>query len=348
MAGKLVGRGQYTIVKLHDGKHMQLHLTCNLSTIQHFSRLSHTFSPNYAVTPLVITPELFFSGSQVNQSQIIINPVWKINGESPIRYGGIVSSSNPYSLTIHKNMASYNQLHITFNCVAVDPDTLEENNLTAQLCVTKQEIESITPTMILELPNGNLFKNEIYSTLSAVCKLMVGTEQLLHGVKYVWYYLHNGQYVEIQDNLYVQGQNTNTLTVLTDFVSKQADFKCEVCYANTIYTEFVTFAKQIDPYTLKVENKNGDKMRNGEGTIYCEAHIYRSGEMLPDALAEEMFVFQWIKCSRLTGEQDITWRNPTTRAIELTKSDIDTLSTFICEVKLKNNTLTYRLPLNLT
>jgi len=348
MAGKLVGRGQYTIVKLHDGKHMQLHLACNLSTIQHFSRLSHTFSPNYTVTPLVITPEVYFSGSQTNQNKTITNPVWQINGDSPIRYGGIVSGNAPYSLTIHKNMAVYHQLHITFSCTVIDPDTLMENNMTSQICITKQEIESITPTMIMELPSGNLFKNEIYDSLSAVCKLMIGTEQMLHGVEYVWYHLHNNQYVKVQDNFYIQGQNTNTLTVLSDFVNKQSDFKCEVKYGNTLYTEFVTFAKQIDPYTLTVENKNGDKMRNGEGVIYCEAHIHRSGEMLPDDLAESMFMFQWIKCSRLTGEQDKTWRNPTTRAIELTKSDIDTLSTFICEVKLKNNALTYRLPLNLT
>lgn len=347
MAGKLVGRGQYTIVKLHDGKHMQLLLTCNMSTIQHFSRFSHTFSPNYTTTPLTITPELYFSGSDVNQIQHIINPVWKINGESPIKYGGIVSGTSPYTLKIHKNMASYHQLHVTFSCTVIDPDTLLENNMTGQICFTKQEIESLTPTMIMELPKGNLFKNEIHDSLSAVCKLMVGTEQILHGAQYVWYYLHNNQYTKVQDNMFIQGQGTNKIIVLSDFVGKQADFKCEIVYRNITYTEFVSFAKQIDPYTLKVENKNGDKMRNGEGIIYCEAHIYRSGEMLPDELAEEMFVFQWIKCSRLTGEQDITWRNPTTRAIELTKSDIDTLSTFICEVKLKNNTLTYRLPFNL-
>lgn len=347
MAGKLVGRGQYTIVKLHDGKHMQLLLTCNMPTVQHFSRFSHTFSPNYTTDPLVIIPELYFSGSNSNQIRHVTNPIWKINGENPIKYGGIVSGTSPFTLKIHKNMVSYHQLHVTFSGTVLDPDTLMESRIVGQICFTKQETENLTPTVITELPKGNLFKNEIHNSLSAVCKLMVGTKQVLHGAQYIWYYLHSGQYIRVQDNMFIQGQDTNRITVLSDFVSKQSDFKCEILYRGTTYIEFVSFVKQIDPYILKVENKNGDKMRNGEGIIYCEAHICRSGKTISDKLVEEMFDFQWIKCSRLTGEQDITWRNPTTRVIELTKSDIDTLSTFICEVKLKNNTLTYKLPFNL-
>mgnify|MGYP003302934392 CR=1 FL=1 len=44
-------------------------------------------------------------------------------------------------------MASYHQLHVTFSCTVIDPDTLLENNMTGQICFTKQEIESLTATL---------------------------------------------------------------------------------------------------------------------------------------------------------------------------------------------------------
>ena len=93
--------------------------------------------------------------------------------------------------------------------------------------------------------------------------------------------------------------------------------------------------------------KNGDKMKNGAGVIPCEAHLYRSDVQIPDEEAEKKFIFQWKKYSKLTGQEVTTWRNPAARAIELTKTDIDKLSTFMCEVKEKNNTFTYKLPLKL-
>lgn len=345
MAEKLIGRGQYTLVKLHDGKHMQLHLSCNLPSIQYFSRLTHSFSPDYMLTPLIISPELYFSGSNDNQIAYISKPVWTINNVNPIEFAGVISAFNPYTLTINKNMIDATQMDIEFNCTVTDPDTLLDVNIVAKICFTKQEIENLTPTMILETPNGNFFKNEIHNSLTAVCKLMQGPEEVSYRTKRTWYYMQDNQYTKIEDNLFVYGQGTNTLTVLADFIREQASFKCEIIYNNSIYTEFVTFFKQSDPYILKVESRNGDKMKNGEGIVYCEAHMYRSDIMIPDVEAERMFVFQWKKYNRLSGKQDVNWRNPSTRVIELTKSDINTLSTFMCEVKQQNKTFTYRLPL---
>ncbi len=347
MAGKLVGRGQYTIVKLHDGKSMQLNLLCSQPHIQYFSRLDHTFSPDYVTSPVVITPELLFSGNADNQISNVTSPAWTINGKAPIEYAGIVSSSSPYSLTINKNLVYSPQLKIDFSCMVKDPDTGLSVKISATTCLTKQETDSLTPTMILETPDGNFFKNEIFDKLTATCKLMLGSDELTLSIKRKWYCMVDNNYVELEDNSFVNGQGTNTLTVYSDYIKDQASFKCEIKYNDAIYTEFVTFFKQSDQYVLKIENKNGDKMKNGAGTIQCEAHLYRGDVLVPDEEVEKKFTFQWKKYSKLTGQEVTSWRNPAARAIELTSKDIDKLSTFMCEVKEKNNSFAYRLPLTL-
>lgn len=347
MAEKPIGRGQYTIVKLHDGKSMQLNLLCNHHHVQYFSRLDHSFSPNYVVDPIVVTPELLFSGATDNQISNISSPEWTINGKKPIEYSGVVSSSLPYTLTINKNLIDTAQLKIEFSGMVKDPDTGLNVKISGSTCFTKQETDNLTPTMILETPDGNFFKNEIFDKLTATCKLMLGSEELTLSTKRKWFCMENGNYVELVDNSYVQGQGTNTLTVCSDYTTDQTSFKCEIEYNKATYTEFVTFFKQVDPYIIKIEMKNGDKMKNGAGVIPCEAHLYRSDVQIPDEEAEKKFIFQWKKYSKLTGQEVTTWRNPAARAIELTKTDIDKLSTFMCEVKEKNNTFTYKLPLKL-
>lgn len=346
---QLVGRGQYTLVHLHDGKHMQLYLSSNLHTVQHYSRLTHQFSPDFSVTPIKITPELYFSGSGDNQISLILQPKWKINGQDPIHYSGVVDVENPYTLTINENLLTNVQLDIVFCCVVADPDTGLKVQISSNICIAKQETDGFTPTMLLDTPDGCLFKNEQHNELTAVCKLMIGSRNLISELKCIWYIIgKDGTPTLLQDSLLVHGQGTDTLTVASDYISTQTSFKCVIKYKEAIYTEFVTFSKQIDPYFLKIENRNGDKMVNGRGVIICEAHIYRSGVMLDDAKAEDLFTFIWRKYNKHTGQEDLSWRGAFERSITLNKDDIDTLSTFTCEITPKSNLrFPYTLPFKL-
>lgn len=345
MAGSLVGRGQFTLVKLHDGKSMQLHLQCNHPTVQIYSSQDHSFTPDYAKEPLTITPELFFSGSDTDQIGIVSNPKWTINDGKALEYAGSSSSSSPWTLTVSKNLATAAQLDVEFECDVKDPDTLLTVHIAAHVCIAKSETANPTPTMLLETPDGTFFKNEVFSELTATCKLMIGSESV--GTKYTWYAENkNGVFEEFEDTALLKGQGTDTLTVGIDYVEDEASFKCDVRYAGVTYSEYVTFSRQSDPYTLKIENKNGDKMKNGDGVIYCEAHVYRGDEMVDDTEAEEKFTFRWKRYNKYTGVEDKTWGKQT-RAIELTANDIDKLSTFMCELALKNDGFTYVLPMTL-
>ena len=344
MAEKLVGRGQYTLVSLHDGKSMQVHLNSNLPSIQFFSRQKNAYAPNYTKDNLVISPELLFSGSEESQIGCIKNIVWTINDDLPIAYGGTVSQLAPYSLTISQNMESCNQLHVRFRAVVVDPDTSLEVGIASELCFTKQEEANSTPVLLLEYPNGGVFKNDIYKSLSASSKLMVGSQDISELAQYTWYKLQDKQYVIVEDNVGIFGQSTNTINVLLSHIQDKLHFKCVVKYKNATYTDYVTFSKQTDPFICKIENRNGDKMHNGVGEILCEAHIYQGGVQIPDEDAERLFTFNWVKYSKLSGAKDPAWSNLTGRKIALNKQDIDKLSTFVCEVNRSDQAFPYRLP----
>ena len=345
MTEKLVGRGQYTIVHMHDGKSMRVVLHSNMPYIQFFSRQHNTYTPNYIDTNIVITPELYFSGSEEDQIKCTKNITWSINGKKPSEFGGKVSRKFPHELTISKNMENSSQMKIDFSCTVIDPDTHLETKISSDLCFTKQQDAEITPMLIIDYPGGKIFKNDVYKTLSGVAKMIVGTHDMSELAEYTWYQLVEKRYIKVVDSLGIYGQGTNTITVAHDYITDNQHFKCVVSFQGVVYTEYVTFSKQTDSYIIKIENKNGDKMRNGEGVVSCEAHLYLGAEMIPDAKAETMFLFKWSKYNRLTGERNNEWRSPVGRKIELNKEDIDKLSTFMCEATHKNsNSFPYQIP----
>ena len=346
---QLLGRGQITLAVLHSGKSMQLLLSCGTPATQFFSRRTKSYVPDYTVQHVVIFPELYFSGTADNQIANVSDMKWTINGGNPIEYGGSALSHAPYSMTINKNMVSSPQLDIRFQCTVTDPDTKLKSKMSADICFTKQETENFTPALRLETPDGILFKNENPKTLKAVCRLFMGSHEVKDRITYSWFELRGKEYVRLEDTAWICGQGTQELTVAFDYIKEKNTFKCEVKFEGTTYSEFVEFARQTDPYILKIENKTGDKMRNGQGVIECEAHLYRSGKMVPDELVDKLFDFKWKKFNKNTGREDTGWRKPVARKIQLNKNDVDRLSTFTCEVAGKSSlAFTYKLPFTLT
>lgn len=344
---EIIARSQITVADLKDGKSAQLVLSGNYAYVQQYSLFTKLYSPDYTKKPFIVTPEVYFTGSKENCISRVTLPKWTINGKDIVEYGGVMQNQSPYSLTINNNLSTASQLIIEFSCNITDADTNKVLVLKNSICITKTTLEAQTPIAIIDTPNGNLFKNEIFSELSAICRLMVGAVRMDLRTTYKWSRLVNGQYQEFVDDAFLKGQDTNTLTVHADFVGREESFRCEVTYENNVYREYVSFLKRDDPYMMRVTSKNGDKMKNGEGVILCEAHVSRGDVDIPDSNAEKRFLFNWKKYNKLTGQQDTSWRNPTTRAIELTKDDIDSLSTFICEMKELNNSFIYKLPFTL-
>lgn len=343
MASKMVARGWYTLVEMYDGKSMQLTLSCNHPLVQQYDQSEMRYVPDYAADPLVIVPKLHITGKDGDQARYLTDIRWTINGGSVLDYGGVVQNSPTPILIVGNNIFNASSFNIKLVCNVVDPDNGVKTQASADLCVSKQDIGKEMPVMMMSTPNGYLFKNEKFDKLSAVAKLFSGAKDLTEETEITWFLIKQIP-VELIDTEFVSGQGTNTLTVMRESVTDDVTYECRMKYKNSTYSEFATFSKQTDNYTVEIENKNGDKMTNGVGEIYCEAHIYRGKERLSDSEAEKKFNFCWKRYNKRTGELDANWRSPIARKLVLNKDDVNTLSTFICEVTAKNNAFPYTIP----
>lgn len=97
-----IARGQITIVDLNDGKSINLFLSSNQPATQIFNQENSSYVPNYSETNLVISPEVYVSGTATNQvARLKGTPVWKINGSPTLNnFGATAATTSPYNLTI--------------------------------------------------------------------------------------------------------------------------------------------------------------------------------------------------------------------------------------------------------
>ena len=65
-----ISRGQITIVDLNDAKSLNLYLSSNKPATQIFNRENSSYVPDYTTSPLVISPELYVSGTSANVIEI--------------------------------------------------------------------------------------------------------------------------------------------------------------------------------------------------------------------------------------------------------------------------------------
>lgn len=106
---EIIARGQISIIDLNDAKSLNMYLRSSQPTTQIFNSDNNSFVPDWSASPfLVITPELFVSGTTADQmGQVKTKPVYTINGSTNLAdYGATVADRAPYALTINKNMVN--------------------------------------------------------------------------------------------------------------------------------------------------------------------------------------------------------------------------------------------------
>lgn len=112
MAQEIIARGQISIIDLNDAKSLNMYLRSSQPTTQIFNSDNSSFVPSWSEDPyLVITPELFVSGTTTDQMfQVKTKPVYTINGSDKLAdFGASVATTSPYALTIKKNMVDVSQ-----------------------------------------------------------------------------------------------------------------------------------------------------------------------------------------------------------------------------------------------
>lgn len=212
-----VARGQISFIDLNDGKALSLHLVANRATTQLHNLDGGTtdtsYTPNYVVDNLVITPTLYISGTTGNQLVVgdgLENPPqWSINNlpvndpsdtdqydpdyATNFDNGGVTfSTTKPYELTISRNdVLDTAQYSIVCSLNYYDKTTMLTTPITAQITITKITTAKGVAQAVAYAEGHTVFYNETDSNIVLHCDLWRAGETIHDDdnddVSYQWY-----------------------------------------------------------------------------------------------------------------------------------------------------------------
>lgn len=201
---RTISRGQISFVDLSDGKTMNFYLTANKPLVQIFNLDDSTFNPDYETVGdnLVITPELYISGSVANQMTVsvphaVVSDVHYILNDTVDLYnaaghthddglGATYDPNNGHILTIAKNIAGA-FLKIECHCKYTDPETTAQTVAKSYITVTRMDTTGNTIIAVMTYPLGTTIKNNEPSYVLLRADLWRGSAIDETNVRYKWY-----------------------------------------------------------------------------------------------------------------------------------------------------------------
>lgn len=334
MAGQ--ARGQITITDLNDAKTVNMFLSANQALTQVFSKDNSTYSPNFASKALVITPEIFVSGSEADLVKDCKSLTWTINGKTPTAFGASVGTTAPWALTINKNMTSDQQWHIVCEADWLDVETSLTTKTKATIDFAK--VVNSGTLAFAQIVGPSVMKNATTS-ITLTGQLIRGGEATpdTTDVSYQWQKLDpKTGFVDIT------GATSSTLVVKPSDVLNIASYKVKIKdtdtqsgTANQTFTspEF-NVTDMSDPYTVRMDASNGNILVNGTGSTTVTATVLRGGyEVNSTAIT-----YSWSAIDKDEKPLTIPDTCKVTGAPQkliIDKTVVNRKSTFFCDVSIK-------------
>lgn len=200
-------------------------------------------------------------------------------------------------------------------------------------------------------PSGNLFKNDLTTSLTAQADLYKGATVQTSGVTYEWFVQKSGNADEgagagwdkldstNQASYGVTGAvNTATITVTAAGIVNLAAFKIKATYGGKAYYDTIIFYDQTDPIMVVVESSNGNIFKNGQISSQLLCRLYQNGNEIDPkqstATTGYKYTYTWTKLGR-DGNQDMTFGGSGTKTgkwIDITDTDIYQKAVFKVEI----------------
>ncbi|ABY46432.1 hypothetical protein [Bacillus mycoides] len=202
-------------------------------------------------------------------------------------------------------------------------------------------------------PNGNLFKNDLSTSLTAQADLYKGATVQSSGVTYEWFVQKSGNADEgagtgwdkidatNQASYGVTGAvNTATITVTAAGITNLAAFKIKATYSSKAYYDTIIFYDQTDPIMVSVESSNGNIFKNGSVSSQILCRLFQNGEEIDPKLASATtgykYTYTWTKL-KMDGTQDMDFggkaiSTKTGKWIDITDADIFQKAVFKVEI----------------
>lgn len=135
---EIVTSGQVTLIDLNDAKSLSSYIQSNRPTIQLYDPNTGALTPNWATTPVILTPELYVSGTSANIISQAKSITWYVAGNAtPLTTGNgyTIGTTNPKALTINQNKLTDAIPQLTFiaEIVWTDPATGSDSAIKCEI-----------------------------------------------------------------------------------------------------------------------------------------------------------------------------------------------------------------------
>lgn len=131
------------------------------------------------------------------------------------------------------------------------------------------------------------------------------------------------------------GETTKSLTVNGSTVLGTAVFRCVMIYKQQTYTDLITLIDKTDPIQTVIESSGGDIFKNASGISTLTCRLFQNAQEIDSA--GNLYTCYWYKLDE--NGDPVDWdrqgqrvRRIAGKSIQITGSDVDNKTTFICEV----------------
>lgn len=121
----VVASGQITLVDLNDAQALTLYVDGTAPHQQIYDPNTQAYAPNWANSPVTLTPRMYLTGSATNIITSAKSISWTVNGADITSGTGgyTIAATKPNALTISSNVLSDTTPHLTYVCTVVWTDT---------------------------------------------------------------------------------------------------------------------------------------------------------------------------------------------------------------------------------
>lgn len=343
-----IATGQITIVDYNDALTLTGFIGSNHPKTQMFNPDNATFAPNWAVSNLVLTPSLYKLGTtaDVITSNAVVSVKWyEGTSTTPITSAGnyALSGVKSHILTVKKNLLlDLPGLDFICEVTYLDPITTLQLKHKMSITFSKTINGGGIATALAYAPQGNVFKNEEITWLTAYCTLWRGSVEDTDKVTYTWFVQDPNATSDTGGGVgwrkltsdtpnQFTGVTTATISVHADAVPSYLVLKCIILDTDTAsgtynqkFSDTISFIDNSDPIQIIVHSTGGTAFKNGEGSSTLTAQVYQAGQEVDSTGTK--YTYTWSKYTQ-AGLLDQNF-SKTGKSIQVTGDDVDVKAVF--------------------
>lgn len=243
---KTITSSSITFLDTTDSRKLTVDIASNLPTVQVYDVNTDTYSPDWSVMPLVLTPTVYIDSKDITTSSTM---VWeRQDGTSD----PVLVSTADRSITINENMSDSNVGIVTYICTA------SYENLTATSKIVFTRSTSGTDVVVFQIyaPDGYLLSKDIPSvTLQTYA--YSGSTPISSNATYAWYSQINHEWVLME-------HTGDHIMVNREDVVQSMSYRCEMTYNGNIYYSTITIQDKGDIYNAMMCVSSNADTTSGE------------------------------------------------------------------------------------